>query len=79
MEIDFCAIRRDATLADGELHMARAGEVLAADTWTVVYGGDDCGEGLFIPIGFVGGRMAYLVWTFRKSVRRRVDMRKTSL
>ena len=59
--------------------MARAGEVLEADTWTVVYGGEDCGEDLFIPIGFVGGRMAYYVWTFRNSVRRKVGIRKTSM
>ena len=58
--------------------MARAGDVFAGDTMTVVDDRRDYGENRFITVGFLDGRMVVLVWTPRENARRVISMRKAN-
>lgn len=58
--------------------MARAGDVFAGDTMTVVDDRRDYGENRFITVGFLDGRMVVLVWTPRENARRIISMRKAN-
>ena len=58
--------------------MARADEVFAGSTLTVEDDRQNYGEGRFITIGFLDGRMVILVWTPRSGTRRIISMRKAN-
>jgi uncharacterized protein len=78
MPVTFDPEKRDATLRDRGLDMARAQEVFAGPTLTVVDDRRDYGEIRHISIGFLDRRMVVLVWTGRGVSRRIISMRKAN-
>lgn len=78
MEIDYPHIKRDVTLAERGLDMARATEIFDGATLTVVDDRKDYGETRQITIGFLDGRMVVMVWTQRGETRRIISLRKAN-
>ena len=78
MRITFDPAKREMTLAERGLDMARAGEVLAGTTLTAEDDRKDYGEQRFITIGHLDGRMVVLVWTPRENGYRIISMRKAN-
>lgn len=78
MRIEFDTDKRRRTLAERGLDMADAAEVFEGPYLTVADDRRDYGEGRFITIGFLRGRMVVLVWTARGAVRRIISMRKAN-
>jgi uncharacterized DUF497 family protein len=75
MEITFDKTKRDLTLAHRGLDFARAGEVFAGLTATVVDDRFDYGETRFITAGLLDGRVVVMVWTQRGEARHIISMR----
>jgi uncharacterized DUF497 family protein len=67
MRIEFDAAKRDQTLRERGLDMARADEIFAGATLTVSDDRRDYGEDRFITIGFLDARMVVAVWTARRA------------
>jgi uncharacterized DUF497 family protein len=63
MKITFDPSKRDLTLKHRALDFARAGEVFAGRTMTVLDDRFDYGEVRFITAGYLGNRMVVAVWT----------------
>jgi hypothetical protein len=63
MTITFDPSKRDLTLKHRGLDFARAGEVFAGQTATIVDDRFDYGETRFITAGYLDGRMVVTVWT----------------
>jgi hypothetical protein len=61
MKVEFDPAKREATLKDRGLDMARAAEIFAGATLTVADDRRDYGEARFITIGFLDGRMMVTV------------------
>lgn len=61
MDIEYRPAKRDATLADRGLDMARAAEIFSSATLTVEDDRTDYGETRLITIGFLDGRMVVMV------------------
>lgn len=78
MAVEFDEAKRRFTRDARGLDMARAGEVLAGATLTVVDDRKDYGEDRFITIGFLDGSMVILVWTPRDGAHRIISMRKAN-
>lgn len=78
MRITFDPGKREMTLANRGLDMARAGEVFRGTTLTVEDDRQDYGEPRFITIGTLDGRMVVLVWTPRANAYRITSMRKAN-
>lgn len=78
MDIEYPAIKRDDTLANRGLDMARAAEVFGGATLSVEDDREDYGETRLITIGFLEGRMVVMVWTQRGSARRIISLRKAN-
>ena len=78
MEIEYPAAKRDATLADRRLDMARAVDVFDGATLTVEDDRQDYGEVRQITIGFLDGRMVVMVWTQRGTARRIISLSKAN-
>ena len=78
MKVEFDAAKRDGTLEQRSLDMARAGEVLDGATLTIEDDRMDYGEPRYITIGFLDERMVVLVWTPRGDVHRIISMRKAN-
>ena len=57
MDIEYPPAKRDATLAERGLDMARAAEIFDGDTLTVEDDRQDYGETRQITIGFLEGRI----------------------
>jgi uncharacterized DUF497 family protein len=70
--------KRQKTLENRGLDMARAGEIFDGDVLTVADERVDYGEPRFISIGWLDGRMVVLVWTPRDGDRRVISMRKAN-
>jgi uncharacterized DUF497 family protein len=77
-DVSFDRAKRDATLAERGLDMARADEVFTGPTLTVVDDRRDYGEPRFITVGRLDGRMIVMVWTPRDGGRRIISMRKAN-
>jgi uncharacterized DUF497 family protein len=75
MEITFDPAKRDLTLKHRGLDFARAGEVYAGQTATVVDERFDYGETRFICAGHLDGRLIVTVWTQRGDARHIISMR----
>jgi uncharacterized protein len=75
MRITFDQAKRDLTLKHRGLDFARAGEVLAGLTATMVDDRFDYGETRFITAGHLDGRLIVLVWTQRGEARHVISMR----
>jgi len=78
MDIEYPANKRDATLADRGLDMARAAEIFGGATLTIEDDREDYGETRLITIGFLEGRMVVMVWTQRGLARRIISLRKAN-
>jgi uncharacterized DUF497 family protein len=78
MEIEYLPSKRDATLAERGLDMARAPEIFDGATLTVEDDRQDYGETRQITIGFLDARMVVIVWTQRGTARRIISLRKAN-
>ena len=63
IRITFDPAKRDLTLRHRGLDFARAGEVFAGQTATIVDDRFDYGETRFITAGYLDGRLVVTVWT----------------
>ena len=77
MRITFDPAKRDLTLEHRGLDFARAGEVFAGLTATVVDERFDYGEARFITAGHLDGRLIVMVWTQGGEARHIISMRHT--
>ena len=75
MRITFDQAKRDLTLRHRGLDFARAGEVLAGRTATIVDDRFDYGETRYICAGHLDGRLVAMVWTQRGEARHIISMR----
>lgn len=75
MLIVFDQAKRERTLRDRGLDMARAGEVFAGLHLTRIDDRQDYGEVRFVTAGPLEGRLVVFVWTPRGSARRIISMR----
>ncbi|HVG50271.1 MAG TPA: BrnT family toxin [Xanthobacteraceae bacterium] len=75
MKIDFDPAKRDLTLRHRNLDFARAGEVFAGRTATIVDDRFDYGETRLITAGHLEDRLVVMVWTQRGEVRHIISMR----
>lgn len=78
MDIEYPPAKRDATLAERGLDMARAAEIFGGATLTVEDDREDYGETRLITIGFLDARMVVTVWTRRGAARRIISLRKAN-
>jgi uncharacterized protein len=78
MKVEFDPAKREATLDERGLDMARATEIFAGSTLTVADDRRDYGEARFITIGFLDQRMVVMVWTPRSAARRIISLRKAN-
>ena len=78
MKIEFDRDKRQATLNNRGLDMARAAEIFAGATLTIADDRKDYGEPRFITIGRLDGRMVVSVWTPRGAARRIISLRKAN-
>jgi hypothetical protein len=78
MGIEYPPAKRDATLAERGLDMARAAEIFGGATLTVEDDRVDYGETRLITIGFLDSRMVVTVWTQRGTARRIISLRKAN-
>lgn len=78
MNIEYPPLKRDATLAERGLDMARAAEIFEGATLTVEDDRQDYGETRQITIGFLDNRMVVMVWTQRGTARRIISLRKAN-
>jgi uncharacterized protein len=63
VKIEFDPIKRQATVVNRGLDMARADEIFAGATLTIADDREDYGEPRFITVGRLDGRMVVTVWT----------------
>jgi uncharacterized DUF497 family protein len=78
VKIEFDARKRQATLANRGLDMARADLIFTGATLTIADDRKDYGEPRFITIGRLDGRMVVAVWTPRGAARRIISLRKAN-
>jgi uncharacterized protein len=78
MRIEFDVAKRDRTLHDRGLDMARADEIFVGATLTVADDRHNYGEDRFITVGFLDARMVVAVWTARRGARRIISLRKAN-
>ena len=78
MKIEYPPTKREATLAERGLDMARAAEIFSGATLTVEDDREDYGETRLITIGFLDSRMVVVVWTQRGVARRIISLRKAN-
>lgn len=75
MKITFDPSKRDLTLRHRGLDFARANEVFAGLTATIVDDRFDYGETRFITAGRLDERLVVMVWTERDEARHIISMR----
>ncbi|KLK91414.1 hypothetical protein AA309_20155 [Microvirga vignae] len=78
MKVDYDPPKRQVTLEERGLDMARAGEIFEGATLTVEDDRKDYGEPRYITVGYLDGRMVVTVWTPRGAVRRIISLRKAN-
>ena len=78
MSVEYLPTKREATLAERGLDMARAAEIFSGATLTVEDDREDYGETRLITIGFLDSRMVVVVWTQRGAARRIISLRKAN-
>ena len=75
MRIAFDSAKRDLALKHRGIDFARAGEVFAGLTATIVDERFDYGEARFITAGHLDQRLVVMVWTERGETRHVISMR----
>jgi uncharacterized protein len=78
VKIEFDPIKRQATVVNRGLDMARADEIFAGATLTVADDREGYGEPRFITVGRLDGRMVVTVWTPPGAARRIISLRKAN-
>jgi uncharacterized DUF497 family protein len=78
VQIEFDPAKRETTLAERGLDMARAEEIFAGPTLTVVDDRRDYGETRYVTVGYLDGRMVVMAWTRRSRARRIISLRKAN-
>jgi uncharacterized DUF497 family protein len=78
VKIEFDPVKRQLTLVNRGLDMARGGEVFAGPTQTIADDRMDYGEIRFITIGRLDRRMVVMVRTQRGATRRIISLRKAN-
>jgi uncharacterized DUF497 family protein len=78
MLIGFDTLKRDATLSERGLDMARAPEIFDGLHATRPDNRKDYGEDRNITVGFLDGRMVVMVWTQRGEETRIISLRKAN-
>ncbi len=78
MEIEDPSAKRDVTLAERGLNMARGADIFDGATLTVEDDRRDYGETRQITIGVLDDRMVVMVWTHRGTARRIISLRKAN-
>jgi hypothetical protein len=78
MDIEYPPAKREVTLAERGLDMARAAETFGGATLTVEDDRENYGETRMITVGFLDGRMVVTVWTQRGAARRIISLRKAN-
>jgi uncharacterized DUF497 family protein len=78
MDIDFDPAKRQRTLNARGVDMARAGEVLAGPTFSVIDERFEYGEERWITMGLLDTRMVVVVWTWRGGRHRIISLRKAN-
>lgn len=78
MLIEFDPAKRERTLQERGLDMARAQEIFDGPTITVTDDRRDYGETRYITAGFLDGRMVFVAWTHRSPARRIISLRKAN-
>jgi hypothetical protein len=78
MDIEYPSTKRDLTLAERGLDMARAAEIFGGATLTLEDDREDYGETRLIRIGFLDSRMVVMVWTQRGAACRIISLRKAN-
>jgi uncharacterized DUF497 family protein len=75
MKVTFDPAKRDLTLKDRGLDFARADEIFAGKTITVMDDRFDYGEVRFLTVGEFEDRLVITVWTQRGDARHIISMR----
>jgi uncharacterized DUF497 family protein len=75
LKITFDPAKRELTLHHRRLDFARAAEVFAGRTATIVDDRRDYGETRFVTAGHLDGRLVVMVWTQRGETRHVISMR----
>ena len=78
MPIEFDPAKRDRTLKERGVDMARAELIFDGASLTFPDVRLDYGEDRFITIGKLDGRMVVVVWTRRSETRRIISLRKAN-
>lgn len=78
MMIEFDPAKRQLTLDNRGLDMARAEEIFDGTSITIEDDRRDYGETRLITVGFMDGRMVVVVWTQRGETRRIISLRKAN-
>jgi uncharacterized DUF497 family protein len=78
VKIEFDTTKRQVTVVNRGLDMARADEIFAGATLTIPDDREDYGEPRFITVGRLDGRMVVTVWTPRGAARRIISLRKAN-
>jgi uncharacterized DUF497 family protein len=78
MKITFDLLKRNKTLEERGLDMARALEIFDGTAVTRPDDRKNYGEQRFITVGYLDQRMVVLVWTKRSDVLRIISLRKAN-
>lgn len=76
--MEFDSIKRQVTVVNRGLDMARANEIFAGATLTIADDREDYGQPRFITVGHLEGRMVVMVWTPRGAARGIISLRKAN-
>ena len=78
MAVEFDLQKRNETLRERGLDMARADRIFEGPTLTLRDERHDYGEVRFITLGYLDQRMVVMVWTERNKTRRVISLRKAN-
>ena len=78
MFITYDPAKRAETLTMRDLDMQDAGLVFEGSVITIADTRQDYGEARLVSVGFLRGRMVWVVWTSRDETRRIISMRKAN-
>jgi uncharacterized protein len=78
VRIEFDPVKRQRTLDNRGLDMARGDEIFRGATVTIADDRKDYGEPRFITIGRLDRRLVVAVWTPRGAARRLISLRKAN-
>jgi len=78
VRIEFDPVKRQRTLDNRALDMARGDEIFRGATVTIADDRKDYGEPRFITIGRLDRRLVVAVWTPRGAARRLISLRKAN-